>query len=66
MNAERLEEARESLCGWDRCADCQLLREAIAEIERLRKLLGRYQADLARVMIREISGRPSEELPADQ
>lgn len=39
MNAERLEEARESLCGWDRCEDCQLLREAIAEVERLRGIV---------------------------
>jgi hypothetical protein len=35
MTMERLQEARESLCGWSGCIDCQLLREAIAEIERL-------------------------------
>jgi hypothetical protein len=35
MNEERLEEARKSLCGWSGCDDCQMLREAIAEIERL-------------------------------
>ena len=39
MNAERLEQARESLCGWERCEDCQFLREAIAEIERLRDIV---------------------------
>lgn len=35
MNEERLKEARKSLCGWSGCDDCQMLREAIAEIEYL-------------------------------
>ena len=50
MNAARLEEARESLCGWDHCIDCQMLREAIAEIERLRVYAARFRGDLARIL----------------
>jgi hypothetical protein len=41
MNWDRLEQARESLCGWSGCEDCQFLREAIAEIECLRPPDGR-------------------------
>lgn len=37
MSEQRLEEARESLCGWSGCEDCQILRETIAEVERLRR-----------------------------
>lgn len=41
MNHERRAEARASLCGWGRCVDCQYLREALDEIERLRLAIER-------------------------
>jgi hypothetical protein len=34
--ADLIERATETLCGWDRCGDCMVLRETINEISRLR------------------------------
>jgi hypothetical protein len=31
-----IERATDTLCGWDRCSDCMVLRETIAEIHKLR------------------------------
>ena len=46
MSGDLLPRARETVCGWDRCPDCQILRETIAEIEQAREQI----EDLARLL----------------